>query len=118
MSHTLIEGFSTRSTEAVLQAFSYAVLGAVAVYFIRERIPVTKRALAQSNSPARRSVPYATFLKRSSFWAFGATITITSLGAFLPSIYLPTYAKDLGYSNNVGTVLIVVMNRGLVQRQA
>ena len=47
---------------------------------------------------------------RSSFWSYAATITITSLGGFLPSIYLPTYAADLGLSRSTGTLLIILMN--------
>ena len=34
-----------------------------------------------------------------------------SLGGFLPAIYIPTYAVDIGLSRNMGTILVVIMNR-------
>lgn len=82
----------------------------IAIYFIRERIPVAKFGRRVGDQPERRKIPYKTFLGRSAFWSYGATIAVTSLGGFLPTIYLPTYATDLGLSKNTGTLLLILMN--------
>lgn len=87
---TLLSKFGYKAAILSL-GIGYGLLGVIAIYFIRERIPVTKRG-RMAGEPERRRVPYSTFLKRSSFWSYGATITITSLGGFLPTIYVPTYA--------------------------
>jgi len=77
------------------------------VYFIRERIPV-RRARYEGAETAPRRVPF-TFVKRNTFYAFVLSILFTSLGNFLPSIYLPSYAADLGLSQSNGTLLVVMM---------
>lgn len=83
-------------------------MGAVAVFFIRERIPVARRAPGSSQSAPKRSIPL-TFLKSSPFWAFTGAMLLTSLGNFVPSIYLPSYAVDLGLSTLSGTLLVSMM---------
>lgn len=50
-----------------------------------------------------------TFLKKSPFWAFLACIFAISLGAFVPSVWIPTYAQDVGAKPG-GTSLIAIMN--------
>lgn len=50
-----------------------------------------------------------TFLRKSPFWAFLACIFAISLGAFVPSVWIPTYAQDVG-SKPGGTSLIAIMN--------
>ena len=83
-------------------------MGAVAVFFIRERIPVAKRAPGSSQSAPKRAIP-TSFLKSSPFWAFTGAVLLTSLGNFIPSIYLPSYAVDLGLSTSNGTLLVSMM---------
>ena len=67
------------------------------------------------------------FLKRSTFYAFTGTILISSLGNFIPSVWIPStlllflssfctndalpgYAIDLGLPESTGTRLIALMN--------
>lgn len=91
-----------------LQALGYGLFGLFAVYFIRERIPVRRNRQAYEGADMPRRIPY-TFLKRNTFYAFVLSILFTSLGNFLPSIYLPSYATDLGLSQSNGTLLVVMM---------
>lgn len=92
------------------QALGYGLFGVVAVYFIRERIPVprrNRRGAYDEDAPTRR-IPLS-FIKRNTFYAFVLSILFTSLGNFIPSIYLPSYASDLGLSQSKGTLLVVMM---------
>jgi hypothetical protein len=92
-----------------VQALGYGIFGVVAVYFIRERIPVRRHRQAYNSADlAPRRIPL-TFMKRNTFYAFVLSILFTSLGNFLPSIYLPSYATDLGLSQSNGTLLVVMM---------
>ncbi|KAK9899406.1 MFS general substrate transporter [Cystobasidium minutum MCA 4210] len=110
----LLNRFSYKAAVISL-AVGYGIFGIVAVYFIRERIPVPRRNRQSANdadAPARR-VPL-TFIKRNTFYAFVFSILFTSLGNFIPSIYLPSYATDLGLSQTSGTLLVVMMNASSV----
>lgn len=94
---------------------------------IKERIPLPPR-----NSPdavkARKISEFTTrsfhafslshqtastdygFLKRSTFYAFSGAIFFTSLGNFIPSLWLPSFAADLNLSTSDGTLLVAIMN--------
>ena len=103
----LLARFSYKASVIAL-AVAYGVLSSIALFFIRERIPVV-RASSMAERPRRRKIPLD-FLRRSPFYAFAATVSATSLGVFLPGIYLPTYGLDIGLSQSTGTILLVVMN--------
>lgn len=83
-------------------AIGYALVGSIALIYVVPRIP-------PSRATARARIDWG-FLKTSSFWAFTGAITLTSLGNFLPSIYLPSFATDIGLSTSESTLLIVIMN--------
>jgi hypothetical protein len=84
----------------------WGLLGAIALCFIKPRIPVMRNTAKAAVSRRRFD---ASFLKRSSFWAFGACILASSCGNFLPSVFLPQYAHEIG-SKPDGTSLIAIMN--------
>jgi hypothetical protein len=64
----------------------YGLLGAIALVFVRERVPVALSAAEGGRSRPRMDL---SFIRRSSLYAFGGAILFTSLGNFIPSIYLP-----------------------------
>lgn len=101
----LLDRFSYKAAVISL-GLGYFAMGLIAVLLIKERVPIPKRTKNQAF--VRRKVPF-TFLKRNTFWLFTATIALTSLGNFLPSIYLPSYAADLGLSTSSGTLLVSIM---------
>jgi predicted MFS family arabinose efflux permease len=90
--------------DLALKGLGYGIIGLIAILLIRERIPVPKR----TNTGPRRKIPLG-FAKRNTFWWFAATILLTSLGNFLPSVYLPSFAADIGLSSNTGTLLVSIM---------
>ncbi|KAF1991855.1 MFS general substrate transporter [Aulographum hederae CBS 113979] len=50
------------------------------------------------------------FLRSSTFWIFQTGNILQSLGYFLPSAYLPSYAVSVGLSPSLGTILIATLN--------
>ena len=72
------------------------------LYFLKPRIP-----LAPSNLPQRLSL---SFLSLRSFWILQTGNIFQSLGYFLPSAYLVSYASTIGLSRNVGTLMIALLN--------
>jgi len=54
------------------------------------------------------------FLRTSTFWLLQTGLAIESLGYFLPSIYLPSFARSLGLSSSIGTLLLALVNRSAV----
>jgi MFS family permease len=76
------------------------------LYFLRPRLPTS----AISHSP-RYGLG---FLKSPSFWFLQAGVVVESLGYFLPSIYLPTFAAHLGLSPATGSLLVALLNGAAV----
>lgn len=83
------------------------IFGLVAVFFLKERIPVPRGRQAHT---ARRRKVSLDFFKESSFWAFAVCITTVSFGSFLPSIFIPSYARNIGLSQTSGTLVVVISN--------
>ncbi|KAI9892944.1 MAG: hypothetical protein M1814_000828 [Vezdaea aestivalis] len=85
---------------------SYAValfiLAGPLLYYVKPRIPP---AMASHS----RRVDLG-FLKSPTFLVFQTGNIIEGLGYFMPSIYLPTYARSLGLSQFSGTLTVVLFN--------
>jgi len=107
----LLHRFSYKAAVLCL-GIGYGVIGSVALFFVRERIPVPKR-LRNAEPAPRRKIP-TTFLKRNTFYAFALTIFFTSLGNFLPSIFTVSFSTALGYSSSKGTLVVAMMNASSV----
>jgi hypothetical protein len=93
------------------QAIGYAVIGGLAIPFIKERLPVVSHRSAEYQTAPPVSWE---FLRKSAFYAFLVGGAVFSLGVTLPGIYMPSYAVDLGLSKTVGSALVTVMNGELV----
>jgi MFS family permease len=72
------------------------------VYFVKPCLPVLP-----SSGP--RCVSFA-FLRTPVFWLLQAGNIIESLGFFILTIYLPTYARSLGFPNVIGTIVVSLLN--------
>lgn len=105
--YALLTNFSYK-TAVLSLAIGYGILGGIALHFIRERIPVPKR---REQAP-KYHVP-TSFLRKQHFYAFCGCILLTSFGNFLPAVYLPSYARDIGLSDDKGTLLVAMMKCGL-----
>ncbi|KGB76177.1 monocarboxylic acid transporter [Cryptococcus deuterogattii 99/473] len=94
----------------------YAVLGSVALIPIRRRIPLSRYDFA---APGRRRQKFDwSFLKTLPMFMGVMTILLTSLGNFIPSLWLPSYADDLNLHNPSGTALIAILNGASVPGNA
>ena len=87
----------------------YLLITSTALLFVRERVPVAKKPRFARQMRERRAVPL-TFLRTSAFWAFAGVVALTSSGGFLPSIYIPVFAIDLGLAPQTGTILVSLIN--------
>lgn len=70
--------------------------------FLKPRIPV-------SQTTHHRAFDLS-FLKKKAFWLLQLANIFEGFGYFVPSIYLPTYAKSLGASNSVSALTLILIN--------
>ena len=84
-------------------ALVIAILAGPTLFFVKSRVPI----------PRTRSFPRQlsfSFLKTSIFWALQSGNILEGLGFFMPSIWLPTYARFLGLSSLEGTATVMLFN--------
>ncbi|RMZ70300.1 MFS monocarboxylate transporter [Pyrenophora seminiperda CCB06] len=70
-------------------------------FFLKPRLPVP------ATNHARITF---TFLRNKTFWILQAGNIMQGLGFFVPSIYLPSYTKALGFNNTISTLPIILIN--------
>lgn len=71
-------------------------------FFVKPRIPVSPRTNHRAFD--------LTFLTNKTFLICQLGNILQGLGYFIPSIYLPTYAKSLGASNFVSALTLILTN--------
>ncbi|CAD0114522.1 unnamed protein product [Aureobasidium uvarum] len=74
------------------------------LHFTRPRVPIN------SASSAPRPRFNLSFLKSRLFIIYSLGNGIEGLGYFLPSIWLPTYARSIGSSNTIATATLALLN--------
>lgn len=85
-----------------------AVLLGPSLVFVKGRLPVPR-----SNAGPRRRIDLG-FCRTSTFWVLQAGNIIQGLGYFIPSIYLPSYAKAIGLSNQASSLTVSLVNAAAV----
>ncbi|KAF2661940.1 MFS general substrate transporter [Lophiostoma macrostomum CBS 122681] len=83
-------------------ALSFVALNMPVLFFFKPRIPF-------SQTSQNRSFDLA-FVRSSNFLILQSGNVVSSVGYFLPTIYLPTFARSLGASNLESIVTIVLLN--------
>ncbi|KFY09090.1 hypothetical protein V492_05628 [Pseudogymnoascus sp. VKM F-4246] len=101
----LLHAYGFRSALRIW-AVSITIISAPVIYFLRARV-----APSQSSLPVRQGLG---FLQTRTFWLLQIGLTMESMGYFIPSIYLPTFARSLGYSPSIGTLLVALLNAASV----
>ncbi|KAK8845320.1 hypothetical protein IAR55_006033 [Kwoniella newhampshirensis] len=99
----------------------YLILGSIALIPIQRRIPLSRYDQSSSGAAGgvrRRQKIDWSFMKRHAMLMGTLTILMTSLGNFIPSLWLPSYADELHLSNPSGTALIALMNAASVPGNA
>lgn len=100
--------------EALLEKYGSATtLRAVAVgltittgpliFFIKGRRPVS----AEESTSTRTDWG---FLRVPLFWIYSISNLMQGLGYFFPSLYLPSYASNIGLSSRMGALLLAIMS--------
>ena len=90
--------------KATLIGWSIAVfiLTASGLLGITSRLPPT-----QAPKPKRSDFE---FLQKPLFWMLLTATTIQGLAHYMPSLYLPSYAIDMGLSSAKGSLLVSLLN--------
>ncbi|KAI4275645.1 MAG: hypothetical protein LQ337_003076 [Flavoplaca oasis] len=97
----LLSTYGFRTTLRVWSVSLFLLTGPL-LYFIKPRIPNTP-----SHSPHARDFA---FILTSTFGIMQACNVIEALGFFLPTIYLPTFARTLGASRTLGALTVILFN--------
>ncbi|PMD43600.1 MFS monocarboxylate transporter [Hyaloscypha variabilis F] len=103
--NTLLSHYGHRTTLRIW-ALTILLLSMPLLPFLRPRLPIS-----QTTHSPRYGL---SFLSSPSFWLLQAGVVIESLGYFLPSIYLPTFAAHLGLSPSTGSLLVALLNGAAV----
>ncbi|OBT62678.1 hypothetical protein VE03_07523 [Pseudogymnoascus sp. 23342-1-I1] len=83
-------------------AVTLFVLTAPLLYFVKPRVPL-------SQSTQTRRIDFS-FINTKIFGILQACNVIEALGFFLPSIYLPSYARTIGASSVESALTVVIFN--------
>ncbi|KAJ9122473.1 hypothetical protein QFC22_001900 [Naganishia vaughanmartiniae] len=114
----LLRGFGYKAAMISL-GLGFFAIGAIAIIPVKPRVPIGRArsdldALSTtSRSHLRPKVDWS-FLRRNTFYAFGGSILLSSLGNFLPTVWIPTFAADLGVDKPDGTTLLAILNAASV----
>lgn len=90
--------------QTALRAWSIILLlmGGPLLYFVRPRLPISRNS---------RSRPLDfRFLWNSTFMIYETGNILEAMGYFLPTIYLPTYARSIGASGFQATLTVMLFN--------
>lgn len=97
----LLNSHGYRTTLRVY-AITLLVLASPCLYFVRPRLPITN---ASSFRPVEIS-----FLKHIQFWIFQSGNILQSLGFFLPTLYIPSFASSIGLPSFSGPLALALFN--------
>jgi len=97
----LLGRYGFRTTLRVWAAVLFAATIPLTLY-LRPRLPVS-----QATNHRKFSM---TFLRNKSFLLFQLGNVLEGFGYFIPSIYLPTYARTLGASSTVAALTLIMIN--------
>lgn len=79
-------------------------------------LPMVKARLPTSNNGALRAVDWS-FLRNPLFWCFAVSNLSQGLGFYIPSLFLPTFASDLGLAGTMGALILAANNLASVMGQ-
>lgn len=114
----LLSRFGYKATMISL-GLSFLLLNSLALIFVKRRIPITTRPFSLSRSRSRSRVHARpktdwSFWRHRSIWIGTAIILSTSMGNFLPSLWIPSYAEAIRAHRPNGTALVAIMNAASV----
>ncbi|BEI84420.1 hypothetical protein CcaverHIS002_0410240 [Cutaneotrichosporon cavernicola] len=103
----LLHRFGYRATMLSI-AVSYCILVAAGLFFTKRRVPLVRRVGAIKKRV--RPKPDWVFV-RTRAWCIGTTfMTLSSLGNFIPLLWTPSYARQVGIKTPSPAALVAMMN--------
>ncbi|KAL2141957.1 hypothetical protein VTI28DRAFT_1739 [Corynascus sepedonium] len=106
----LLQSFNFRTTLRAL-AVAIVLLSGAFVYYMKPRIAVEQStAESETTAAARGQAGRVRFMRTGAFAALQLANTVQGLGFFLPTLYLPMYARSIGASQSVGALTVVAYN--------
>lgn len=84
----LLQGVGYKATMIGL-GVGFIIIGHACLFFIKRRIPLPSRSDPDAAERRLHNVDWS-FLKRSTMFAGTMTIFVTSLGNFVPNVWLPS----------------------------
>ncbi|KAF4554141.1 Hypothetical protein D9617_5g070180 [Elsinoe fawcettii] len=88
-------------------AVAVAVTTGPAIYFLKGRLP-------RQHTSTGPQVIQLGFLRGTAFWIFFIGSLVQSLGYFLPTLYMPSFARAVGLPFLSGTIAVSVTNGSTV----
>ncbi|OCF78560.1 monocarboxylic acid transporter [Kwoniella mangroviensis CBS 8886] len=104
-------------TAMISLGLGYTITGNIALLAIKRRIPLS-RYEQNSMTPRRRPRVDWSFIRRSALYLAISTIGLTSMGNFIPNLWLPSFVDEMGMTKPNGTVLIAILNAASVPGNA
>lgn len=108
----LLQRFGYRATMISI-GLAFALLNSLALVFVTRRIPVTRRRTSGGRKHAAPKTDWS-FWRHRHIWLGTAIILATSMGNFLPSLWIPSYAEAIHATRPNGTALVAIMNAASV----
>jgi len=99
----LLETYGFRTTLRMWSVIDLVFI-AVALFVLKPRLPAALNV--------RRYRPRLSFTLKPLFLAFCLANIVQGLGTYLPGIYLPSYARSMGFSETVATTSVSLLNVG------
>ncbi|WVQ83767.1 hypothetical protein IAT38_005911 [Cryptococcus sp. DSM 104549] len=95
-------------------AIGYALIGSLVLIPIRRRIPLARYGPGTGDAARRKPRVDWSFLRSLPLLLGSLTILLTSLGNFVPSLWIPSFADDMHFAHPSGTGLVALMNAASV----
>lgn len=98
---SLLKKFGLKAT-LISWAIATAVMLLPTLFFLRPRTPLEQ-------APRKQRLSFD-FLRHTSFWMIQLSIIVQSLGYLMPTTYLASYAKSIGFSSITGPILLALFS--------
>ncbi|KZW00297.1 MFS general substrate transporter [Exidia glandulosa HHB12029] len=103
----MLNRFGHRITFFILSGI-FAVAIIPGLFWVRPRLP--RRSLSSMDGSSHGGSVWTS----AAFWILFACNTMQGLGNFMPGIYLPSYASDLGLSSTAASLIVSLVNGAAV----
>lgn len=106
--------------EALLSRYGYrTTLRAVCVaqfILVAPILPLIRGRLPTASNSRLAAIDWS-FFRQPLFWCFALSNLLQGLGYYIPSLFLPTFASDMGLSGFMGALLLAAHNLASVMGQ-